>query len=71
MSKVCTIIAYIVSIYSNIEQWNLALSYSILLLSLACLKYLHLMNLSQLLDSMFVYIDNNLYINICIMGNQG
>lgn len=34
MSKVCTIIAYIVSIYSNIEQWNLALSYSILLLSL-------------------------------------
>lgn len=33
MSKVCTIIAYIVSIYSNIEQWNLALSYSILFFS--------------------------------------
>lgn len=33
MSNVYTIIAYIVTIYSNIEQWNLAFSYSILLFS--------------------------------------
>ena len=36
---------------------------------LAYLEYLHLMNLAQLVGSMFVYIDNNLYINICIIGN--
>ena len=47
----------------------LALSYSIF--ALAYLEYLHLMNLSQLVCCMFVYIDNNLYINICIIGNQG
>nr|DAP07737.1 MAG TPA: hypothetical protein [Caudoviricetes sp.] len=33
MSSVCTIIVYIASIYSNIRQWKLALSYSILLFS--------------------------------------